>query len=125
MMRDKLSKREDRAIHRALASIVLTQYPNPERRDCPGTSVLRAIATKNISMRDAAHEHVGSCSPCFSELTEIRQALRRRNLTWALGTAGAAVLVLAIVAYFAFLRVGTEQEAVQPGGPTANTQATG
>src|SRR5262245_18040607 len=119
MMRDKLSKREDRALHQALASIVLTQYPNPERKDCPARSVLRDIATKSIPMRDPVHEHVGRCSPCFSELTEIRRELHRRNLTWALGTAGAAVLVLAVVAYFAFLRVNSpiRDEATRRGGP--------
>jgi hypothetical protein len=125
MIRDTLSKREDRALHRALASIVLTQYPNPERKDCPGTRVLRSIATKSIAMRDPVHEHVGRCSPCFSELTEIRQALHRRNLTWSLGTAGAAVLVLAVVAYFAFLRVDNpvRLEAVQPGVPAGTLPA--
>src|SRR5215471_13266519 len=101
MTGDKLSKSEDRALHQALASIVLTQYPNPERKNCPGTSVLRAIATKNIPMRHPAHEHVGSCSPCFLELTRIRQALHRRNVVLAMGTVGAALLVIAVVAYFA------------------------
>src|SRR5213594_2962479 len=115
MMRDKLSKREDRALHQALASVVLTQFPNPQRKDCPGTSVLRAIATKSIPMRDPVHGHVGSCSPCFLELTEIREALHRRSLIWATGTAGAAVFVLAfLVFYFAFHREGSplRQEAV-------------
>ena len=44
---------------------------------------------------------------------------------WAMGTAGAAVLVLAVlVAYFAFLRVDSpvRQEAVQPGAPTETPQ---
>ena len=125
MMRDKLSKREDRALHQALASVVLTQFPNPQRKDCPGTSVLRAIATKSIPMRDPAHEHVGSCSPCFSELTDMREALHRRNVLWTMRTAGAAVLVLAVlVVYFTFLRVDRplRQEAVQPGGPTGAPQ---
>jgi hypothetical protein len=120
MTRDTLSKREDRALHQALASVVLTQFPNPQRKDCPETSVLLAIAKKHIPMRDPAHEHVGSCSPCFSELTEIRDALHRRNMMWAMGTAGTTVLVLAVlVAYFAFLRVGSpvRQEAVQPRSP--------
>ena len=123
MTRDTLSKREDRALHQALASVVLTQFPNPERKDCPGTSVLRAIATKSIPMRDSAHGHVGSCSPCFSELTEIRGALHRRSVLWAMGTAATAVLILAMFAY-AFLRMGgpVRQEAVQPGAPTGNAQ---
>jgi len=123
MMRDKLSKREDRALHQALASVVLTQFPNAHRKACPGTSILRAIATKSIPMRDPVHEHVGSCSPCFSELTEIREALHRRNAMWAMGTAAAALLVLAFVAYFAFRVDGpVRQEAVQPGAPTGVPQ---
>src|SRR2546428_9955102 len=120
MMRDRLSKREDRRLHQALASVVLTQFPNPKRKDCPGTSVLRAIATKTIPMRDPVHEHVGSCSPCFSELTEIREAIHRRNVMWTVGTASAAGVALAVlVLYFAFLRVDSpRQDAVQPGTPT-------
>jgi hypothetical protein len=125
MTRERLSKREDRALHQALASVVLTQFPNPQRKNCPETSVLRAIARKHIPMRDPVHEHVGSCSPCFSELTEIRDALHRRNMMWAVGTAGTAVLVLAVlVAYFAFPRVGSsvKQEAVQPLSPAETPQ---
>src|SRR3954470_14564545 len=98
MTSDRLSKREDRALHQALASVVLTQFPNPQRKDCPESPVLHAIAKKHIPMRDPVHEHVGSCSPCFSELTEIRDALHRRNMMWTIGTAGTAVLVLAVLA---------------------------
>jgi hypothetical protein len=118
MTRDSLSKREDRALHQALASVVLTQFPNPQRKDCPGTSVLRSIAKKKISMDDAAHEHVGSCSPCFSELTEMREAIHRRML-WTAGTASAAVVVLGLlITYFAFLRAGaSSQEVAQPPIP--------
>src|SRR5436190_20492460 len=125
MTSDRLSKREDRALHQALASVVLTQFPNPQRKDCPETSVLRAIAKKTIPMRDPVHEHVGSCSPCFSELTEIRQALHRRNLTWAPGTAGAVVLIMVAVTYFTFLRVNSPigQETVQPGAPAGTSQS--
>ena len=88
-MRDKLSRREDRALLKALRAVVLTQFPNPDRKECPGTPTLHAIATKRISMLDSAHEHVGSCSPCFKELTQIRRRLQRRKiLLWAMGTTG-------------------------------------
>ena len=103
-MRDKLSRREDRALLKALRAVVLTQFPNPDRKECPGTPTLHAIATKRISMFDSAHEHVGSCSPCFKELTEIRRALQKRKiLLWAMGTTGTAVVVLAVwLTYFGF-----------------------
>src|SRR5262249_49730210 len=107
MMRDKLSRREDRAFLKALRAVALTQFPNPDRKDCPGAPTLHAIATKRISMFDSAHEHVGSCSPCFKELTDIRRALQRRKiLLCAMGTTGTAILVFAVwLTYFRFQRL--------------------
>src|SRR5262245_34936192 len=107
MMRDKLSRREDRALLKALRAVVLTQFPNLDRKNCPGTQTLHAIATKRISMFDPAHEHVGDCSPCFKELTDIRRALQRRKiLLWAMGTTGTAILVFAVwLTYFRFQRL--------------------
>ncbi len=106
-MHDKLSRREDRALLKALRAVVLTQFPNPDRKDCPGTPVLQAIARKRISMFDPAHEHVMGCSPCFEELTDIRQALQRRKiLVWAMGTTGTAIILLAVLlTYFGSHRV--------------------
>jgi hypothetical protein len=102
-MGDHLSKLEDRALHRTLESVVLTQFPNPERKDCPGAAALRAIAKKRISMQDPALEHAGRCSPCFAELTDIRRAIRKQNVLWITGTAAAAVLLLVVLlGYFGF-----------------------
>lgn len=126
-MRDKLSRREDRALLKALRAVVLTQFPNPDRKDCPGTPVLHAIATKRISMLDSAHEHVGACSPCFTELTEIRQALQRRKiLLWAMGTTGTAIIVLAVwLTYFGPHRVDSpaRPQTVQTGRPNEPSPA--
>jgi len=98
MVGDQLSKRQDRALHRAFESVVLAQFPNPERKDCPGTGTLRAIANKRISMRDPALAHVGQCSPCLAELTDMRQATRQKNLIWMAASATvAAVLLLVLV----------------------------
>jgi hypothetical protein len=97
MIGDQISNQEDRMLHRALESVLRTQFPNPRRDGCPGISTLRAIATKRISMRDPAVDHVGHCSPCFAELTDMRRAIQRRNtFVWA-GSAAAAVLVLALL----------------------------
>jgi hypothetical protein len=86
-----------------MESVILTQFPNPERKDCPGTPVLRTIAKKRISMKDPALEHAGRCSPCFAELTHIRRAIRKQNVMWITGTAAAAVILITVLlGYFGF-----------------------
>ncbi len=103
MTRDKLSKKQNRALHRALSSVYLTGFPNPERKDCPGTATLHAIARKTLSIHDPAIGHVGSCSPCFGELQEIRSSMRRKRVLWAMAAATASIVVVALVlSYVAF-----------------------
>src|SRR5207249_2106457 len=86
---------------RALRELARTHFPNPDRKNCPGTPVLHAIATKRISMLDPAHEHVARCSPCFKELMEMRRTLERRKIfLWAIGTAATAIVVLGVCLTF-------------------------
>jgi hypothetical protein len=94
MTDEQMSKRTDRALHRAFESVVLTQFPNPERNDCPGIGTLRQIAKKRISMLDPAVDHVAHCSPCFAELGGIRRTARRNKALSLLTTAVGAVLLL-------------------------------
>ena len=56
MTDDHLSKREDRALHRTFESVVLTQFPNPERKDCPGIG--SAAANRQKAHLDAAIRHL-------------------------------------------------------------------
>ena len=95
-----LSKRQSRGLFRALARVVLTQFPNAERKGCPGATVLRAIATKRISMRDPAIEHVGRCSPCFRELTAMRRAICSRKVLWLVGAVIGVVVLAVLVRQF-------------------------
>src|SRR5881628_1262998 len=128
MMRDKLTRREDRALLRALRELVLTQYPNPERKDCPGTSIIGSIAMKRIPMLDPAHEHVANCSPCFKELTEIQRRLHRRNIfLWAVTTAGTAIVIMVVLLpYFANRRqeIPAKRETAQTERPIESPPAT-
>jgi hypothetical protein len=100
MREDHLSKRRIRALERAMARVVMTQFPNPERKGCPGATVLRAIATKRISMRDSAIEHVGVCSPCFRELTAMRRAIFRRKVLWIAGAVVSVAILAVLMRHF-------------------------
>jgi hypothetical protein len=59
-----------------------TAFPNPDRKGCPGQTILRAIANNTLPLDHPALAHVASCSPCFSEVerlsNEIKPARRRR-----------------------------------------------
>src|SRR5437870_13867151 len=100
MSEDHLSNRQIRALERAMARVVMTQFPNPERKGCPAVRVLRAIATKRISMRDPAIEHVGRCSPCFRELTAMRRAIFSRKVQWLVGAAIAVAILSVLTGHF-------------------------
>jgi hypothetical protein len=62
-------------IQHLLQQAVLNNYPNPERRGCPGMAVLREVVRRQSPIRDAHWEHVAHCSPCFQEFLELRTNL--------------------------------------------------
>jgi hypothetical protein len=69
----------------ALGRGLLKEFPNPERSGCPGSDVLKRIASKTMRLAEAEKwlNHLGSCSPCykdFTELRKVREVQRRRTL---------------------------------------------
>jgi hypothetical protein len=94
---------------------ILREFPNPERKGCPGTEVLRELANRPRPVRDDPWEHVTHCSPCFREFLDLRaevkqrlelerrRAIRRRT---ALAAIGVAVAGGGIAAYEVFHRGG-------------------
>lgn len=56
---------------------ILREYPNPQRKGCPGAEVLRELANRPRPTRDAAWEHVTHCSPCYREFLDLREEVRR------------------------------------------------
>src|SRR2546428_13540477 len=100
MREGRLPYRQIRGLEGAMARVVMTQFPNPERKGCPGAAVLRAIASKRICMRDPAIEHVGTCSPCFRELTAMRRAIFTRKVLWLVGAVVAMVILAALTGHF-------------------------
>jgi hypothetical protein len=53
------------------------RFPNPDRIGCPGTAVLKEMATdpKNFHDRQAI-DHISRCSPCSDELRTLLRAAR-------------------------------------------------
>jgi hypothetical protein len=89
-----------------IEQLLLTAYPNPERKGCPGRSVLESLANQERDQSDPNWYHIWHCSPCFAEFKELRDARwererlqeqRRRRATWV---AVAAVVCLAALLAF-------------------------
>jgi len=64
----------------AFDTVVHQDYPNPQRINCPGHSILRKLAAEPEAAHSASTlAHIRQCAPCFEELKELRrrQTLRR------------------------------------------------
>jgi hypothetical protein len=88
-----------------LQDLILTDYPNPERKGCPGDAVLKELADRPLDqpVEDGPHwHHVTHCSECYREFLELKRALRseakarRARAGWTLA-AGLVVVVLGLI----------------------------
>lgn len=86
-----------------IEQLLLTAYPNPERKGCPGRDVLLKLAGKERDADDPNWYHVWHCSPCYTEFKQLRDARwekekvreqRRRTATWMAVAAAALVLIV-------------------------------
>jgi hypothetical protein len=57
-----------------IEEILLTGFPNPERKGCPPSEVIEALGNQKLGRDDAAWHHIWSCSPCFRDFKTIRDA---------------------------------------------------
>ena len=86
-----------------IEQLLLTAFPNPERKGCPGRDVLANLAGQERDPDDSNWYHVWHCSPCYAEFKEMRDARwqaeqaqdqKRRRITWTAVAAAALVLIL-------------------------------
>lgn len=81
-----------------LARGLSREFPNPQRVGCPGPAVLRSIALHKLPLSEADPwlDHLGSCSPCFQEFTEIRKETASQRKRIQMWLAAAAMVLLAV-----------------------------
>ena len=63
---------------------ILNGYPNPDRRECPDTNGIRALAARSAQFDDTIEDdpdwkHVTHCSPCYAEYLEAFERVRARK----------------------------------------------
>lgn len=86
---------------RAARAYALKRFPNPDRKGCPGSDELGAMARREISLSSiGAHaEHIATCSPCLSDYFAARERWKRRKRHTIAIIATAAGLAAAIVGH--------------------------
>jgi hypothetical protein len=128
-MDDSPRKRYEQ-LQEILQETVLRDYPNPERRGCPGESVLRELANRQRPIRDAHWEHVTHCSPCYREFLDLRaqvyrqQDRRAATMRWAL-VAAAIVIAASLTAVLVFRNRPQQQIIARPPAPSRTPAPSG
>ena len=67
-------------LKKQLQDSILRDYPNPERKGCPGDAVLKELAERPLDQAvegDPRWHHVTHCSECYREFLTFNNAFRR------------------------------------------------
>jgi hypothetical protein len=84
-MAEETPKEKYERLQHAIQSEILTAYPNPTRKDCPGDAVVKQVAERKELAADEAWEHITHCSPCYAKFLAYKEAFRehdRRRKKW-------------------------------------------
>ena len=111
------SDRDERRILDALGRGLLKEFPNPDRTGCPGSAVLKRIASHEMPLAEAEKwlDHVTSCSPCYREFSELQAGYRHRRMQTILAIAASILIVVGVAGWALFFR--------QKGPPVVQTAA--
>jgi hypothetical protein len=64
-------------LQREYQSAVSAEYPNPQRKGCPGSEVLRRLAEHSVRPEDLRKDphwkHAIQCGPCYREYIALSE----------------------------------------------------
>jgi hypothetical protein len=93
-------------LKKQLQDSILREYPNPERKGCPGDAVLKKLAALPLDQSvelDPAWHHITHCSECYREFLALQPQFLRQSRTRRSLVTGAIVAGLAGVAGLLFV----------------------
>lgn len=76
-MLDDPSEQELAKLKGEVQEAILRNYPNPERRGCPGSDVLQQFASRTRPLVGRDWDHATHCSPCYREFLELRASAKQ------------------------------------------------
>jgi hypothetical protein len=109
------SERDEKRILDALGRGVLKEFPNPDRIGCPGSDVLKRIASHEMPLPEAEKwlDHLTSCSPCYGDFNQFQSAYQRRRTQTFLAIAASILIVVGVAGWALFFK--------QKGSPAVQT----
>jgi hypothetical protein len=109
--------RDEQRLLDALGRGLLKEFPNPDRAGCPGSAVLKRIASHEMPLAEAEKwlDHLTSCSPCYREFSELQAGYRYRRMQTILAIAASILIVVGVAGWALFFR--------QKGPPIVQTAA--
>jgi hypothetical protein len=91
-------------LKKQLQESIVRDYPNPERRGCPGNAAVEVLARRPLDDSiegEANWQHVTHCSECYQEFLDFRAGMKQRQKHQRFGiglaVAAAVVAVAAVV----------------------------
>src|SRR5919198_3330572 len=99
MSQDRRDRPTPNEVKRVLQEALLRNYPNPDRKGCRGSDILREMAAQEFPDEHPFwNQHVSECSPCYREFldfqSEIAQREARSRRTTRLGIVAIIVLIV-------------------------------
>ncbi|HEY7391843.1 MAG TPA: hypothetical protein VH640_25225, partial [Bryobacteraceae bacterium] len=117
MPRDESFDAQFERVKRQLQDAILTDYPNPERRGCPGDAALKELATGPFdeSLENNPNwQHVTHCSECYREFLSLRAEIRREARVRRMRKRVTLAALLVIVFAGVFFGVRELQQSTHP-----------
>ena len=93
-------------LKKQLQDSIIRDYPNPERKGCPGGAVLRELAESPLdrAVEDDPHwQHITHCSECYREFLAFNNAFRQQakarrvSVSWGVAVAAIVILIAVLV----------------------------
>lgn len=93
-----LPKKEEKQFLELGKQVFLNDFPNPERKGCPESKVIKQIAAGKVAVDEENKwvDHFTACSPCSREFSDFRRQFQRRKRIRVVGVT--TVLAVAIFA---------------------------
>jgi hypothetical protein len=100
------SEKDEKRILDVLGRGLLKEFPNPDRTGCPGSDVLKRIAFHEMPLAEAEKwlDHLTSCSPCYSDFSQFRNAYQKRRSRTLFAIAASILIVAGVAGWFLFLK---------------------